>query len=79
MIKLWINKKSWELDSWDVLIKKTTRLKTKAKIQAFTNYNIDQCYHGSNQSMSIRLAKKPYKEHYKKAHIKHIENFYSIK
>lgn len=46
LIKLWINKKSQELDDWEELIKKTTKTKAKAKMQLAYSRDIDQhCYH----------------------------------
>lgn len=42
LIKLWINKKGQKLDGWDVLIKKSIKVKTKTKIQSFANQDMNQ-------------------------------------
>lgn len=57
MIRLWIDDKSRELDDWDALVKKATRVKAKAKMQASANHDINQQYHQDNQSIHTIAAK----------------------
>lgn len=45
LIKLLINEKKLELDSWEKLIWKTIKAQTKAKIQSVLSYNINKCYY----------------------------------
>lgn len=41
LIRLWIDEESWKLDSWNALVKKKTKAKAKAKMQAFVSHNIN--------------------------------------
>lgn len=79
MIKLWINKKSWELDNWNALVKKAIKLKAKARIQVLASRNINQCYFQDNQLINTILAKVFHEKYYKKVQVKLVENFSSIK
>ena len=56
-IRLWIDEKGRELDGWDSLVKKTTRAKAKAKMQAFVSRNIDPYCHQGNRTMHTITVK----------------------
>ena len=54
---LWINEEGRELDGWDALVKKATRVEAKAKIQAFVSHDIDQQCHRGNRPMHTTVIK----------------------
>ena len=56
-IRLWIDKKSRDLDGWNALIKKAIRAEVKAKIQASASQDLDQPCHWSNQPVHTLAAK----------------------
>lgn len=79
LIKLCIDKKGRKPDSGDILVKKATKAKIKAKIRFFAICNIYQrCYRG-NQLVYIRLVREPYDKHRKKTKAKRINNYFSTK
>lgn len=78
-IKLWINKESRKLNSWDVLVKKTIRSKEEVKICISASRNIDQRCHQSTWPINTRLAKKPYEQYHEKAQTKPTKNSSSTK
>lgn len=57
MIRLWIDKRGYKLDNWDALVKRTIKVKAKAKIKAFANCNINEYCHQNNWLMYITVAK----------------------
>lgn len=63
MIKLWLNKKSWEDLAWDNLVKKTTRSEFKAKI--WKDRDLDQRYPWGKRV--LKLMKKVYDNQLKNA------------
>ena len=60
-IRLWIDKKSQDLDGWNALIKRAIQAEAKAKIQASASRDLNQqCYQGNglvHTSMTKAQAK----------------------
>ena len=56
-IRLWINKKGRDLDSWNTLIKKAIWAKAKAKIQTSACRDLHQYYYQSNLLIYTLAAK----------------------
>lgn len=56
-IQLWIDKEDQELDGWDALAKRATRVKAKAKIQASISQDIYQYCHQGNRLLHTLAAK----------------------
>lgn len=52
-----MNKKSWDLDGGNNLIKKNIQAKAKAKIQTFASRDLNQQYYQSNQPIHTSTAK----------------------
>ena len=56
-IWLWINKEDQDLDGWNALIKRATRAKAKAKIQASASRDLDQQCHWGKRPVYTSAAK----------------------